>query len=58
MSVASFWMPKRLKPNKCSKSPAPVDIADAGLKHLCVHLADQSEVQALTPDFQKLATPA
>lgn len=34
---------------------APVDIADAGLKHLCVHLASLSEVQALSPDFQKLA---
>ena len=33
----------------------PVDIADAGLKHLCVHFSSLSEVQALTPDFQKLA---
>ncbi len=33
---------------------APVGIADAGLKHICVHLADLSAVQGLTPDFQKL----
>ncbi len=33
---------------------APIGIADAGLKHICVHLADLSDVQGLTPDFQKL----
>ncbi len=33
---------------------APVGIADAGLKHICIHLADLSDVQNLTPDFQKL----
>ncbi len=33
---------------------APVGIAEAGLKHICVHLAGLSDVQGLTPDFQKL----
>ena len=33
---------------------APVAAADAGLKHLFVHLETLAEVQALTPDFQKL----
>jgi len=33
---------------------APVGIAEAGLKHICVHLAGLSDVQCLTPDFQKL----
>ncbi len=33
---------------------APVSAADAGLKHLFVHLETLAEVQALTPDFQKL----
>jgi len=35
---------------------APVSAADAGLKHLFVHLETLAEVQALTPDFQKLKT--
>ncbi|MBV1866182.1 MAG: PhzF family phenazine biosynthesis protein [Rhodobacteraceae bacterium] len=33
---------------------APVQAADAGLKHLFVHLETLAEVQALAPDFQKL----
>lgn len=33
---------------------APVQAADAGLKHLFVHLETLAEVQTLAPDFQKL----
>jgi PhzF family phenazine biosynthesis protein len=32
----------------------PVGVADAGLKHICVHFDSISDVQNLTPDFKKL----
>jgi len=41
-------------PSSSIATRVPVGIADAGLKHLLVHLASLSEVQNMAPDFQKL----
>ena len=41
-------------PQSTLATRAPVSAADAGLKHLFVHFETLAEVQALTPDFQKL----
>jgi PhzF family phenazine biosynthesis protein len=41
-------------PNSSIETRAAVEVSDAGLKHLFVHLETLAEVEALAPDFQAL----